>query len=538
MIELFGNKVCGGIAIGKLKYYKKTGNIVVRRSITDVTMEIHRYEQAKQRAIEQLNSLYEKALARVGEEGAEIFHIHAMMIEDEDYTESICNIIQGQKVNAEFAVSVTGDHFSEMFAGMEDDYFRARSVDVKDISERMIRILVGASDDGVTGDEPVILLAEDLAPSETVQMNKEKLLSFVTCLGSSNSHTAILARTMGVPALAGVDVSEEWEGKTGIVDGYEGKLIVEPQASVLEEYVKKKEAEDEQKQLLKELKGKDNITKSGKRIELYANIGSPADLGSVLENDAAGIGLFRSEFLYLSSGHYPSEDEQFQAYKKVLETMGGRKVVIRTLDIGADKQADYFNLDKEENPALGFRAIRICLTRTEIFKTQLRALFRASAYGNLAIMYPMITSAWEVAEIKAVSKAVREELTADGIKLGNVEEGIMIETPAAVMISDELAKMVDFFSVGTNDLTQYTLAVDRQNEKLERFYDPHHPALLKMLKMIADNAHKQGIWAGICGELGADITLLEYFLEIGMDELSMSPGMILPVRKALREIEV
>ena len=538
MIELFGNKVCGGIAIGKLKYYKKANNIVVRRSITDAIMEIQRYEQAKQKAIEQLNSLYEKAVVRVGEEGAEIFNVHAMMIEDEDYTESIQNIIQGQNVNAEFAVSTTGDNFSEMFANMEDDYFRARSVDVKDISERIIRILMGISDNDDLGDEPVILLAEDLAPSETVQMNKEKLLSFVTRLGSSNSHTAILARTMGVPALVGVDVMEEWEGKTGIVDGYEGKLIVEPQESVLEEYSKKKEAEEKQKQLLRELKGKDNITKSGKRVELYANIGSPADLGSVLENDATGIGLFRSEFLYLSSDHYPTENEQFQAYKKVLETMGGKKVVIRTLDIGADKQVDYFNLDKEENAALGLRAVRICLTRPEIFRTQLRALFRASAYGNLAIMYPMITSVWEVEEIRAISKAVRDELTADGIKIGNVEEGIMIETPAAVMVSDELAKMVDFFSVGTNDLTQYTIAVDRQNEKLERFYDPHHPALLKMLKIIADNAHKQGIWVGICGELGADTTLLEYFLEIGMDELSMSPGMILPVRKVLREIEV
>lgn len=538
MVELFGNKVCGGIAIGKLKFYKKTSNMVVRRSVADTAAEIDRYEQAKQTAIEQLNSLYEKALVRLGEDGADIFHVNAMMIEDEDYNDSIHNIIRGQKVNAEFAVSVTGDNFSEMFASMEDDYFKARSVDVKDISERIIRILMGVSDNGDMGDEPVILLAEDLAPSETVQMDKEKLLSFVTRLGSSNSHTAILARTMGVPALVGVEVSEEWGGKTGIVDGYNGKLIVEPETSVLEEYLKKKEAEDQQKQLLKELKGKDNITKSGKRIELYANIGSPADLGSVLENDATGIGLFRSEFLYLSSDHYPSEEEQFQAYKKVLETMGGKKVVIRTLDIGADKQVDYFNLDKEDNPALGFRAIRICLTRPEIFRTQLRALFRASAYGNLAIMYPMITSVWEVEEIKAVSKAVREELTADGIRIGNVEEGIMIETPAAVMISDELAKMVDFFSVGTNDLTQYTIAVDRQNEKLERFYDPHHPALLKMLKIIADNAHKEGKWVGICGELGADITLLEYFLEIGMDELSMSPGMILPVRKVLREIEV
>lgn len=537
MVEFSGNKVSGGIAIGKLKIHKKPDYTVSRRSVEDVTEELERYEAAKSEALEQLHVLYERALAQVGEDGAELFHVYAMMLEDDDYNNSVRNMIKEQSANAEYAVMQTGNHFSEMFANMEDDYFKARSVDVKDISERVLRCLIQVTDESDIGEEPVILLAENLTPSETVQMDKSRLLAFVTREGSANSHTAILARTMSVPAIVGIAISEEWNGKTGIVDGNEGRLIVEPQLEVLQEYRKKKEQEDEKKALLKELKGKENITKSGRRIELYANIGSPADLESVLENDANGIGLFRSEFLYLSASDYPSEEEQFLAYKKVLETMGGKKVVIRTLDIGADKQVDYFDMEKEENPALGLRAIRICLERPEIFKTQLRALHRASAYGNLAIMYPMITSVKEVEEIKSISKAVREELIAEGVQIGEAEEGIMIETPAAAIISDELAKHVDFFSVGTNDLTQYTLALDRQNEKLGRFYDPHHPAVLKLLKTVVENAHKNGIWAGICGELGADITLTEYFMELGFDELSMSPGMILPVRRIIREMD-
>ncbi|MGN0352934.1 MAG: phosphoenolpyruvate--protein phosphotransferase [Roseburia sp.] len=537
MLVFSGNKVSGGIAIGKLKVYKKIDYTVTRHSIEDTEAELERYEAAKDQAVEQLHVLYEKALVQVGEDGAELFNVHAMMLEDDDYNESVHNMITGQGVNAEFAVMQTGDNFSEMFANMEDDYFKARSVDVKDISERVLRCLMKVTDESDIGDEPVILLAENLTPSETVQMDKSKLLAFVTREGSSNSHTAILARTMSVPAMVGIDISEEWNGKIGIVDGNEGKLIVDPQMQILQEYFKKKEDEDQKKALLKELKGKENVTKSGKKIALYANIGSPADLGHVLENDANGIGLFRSEFLYLSATDYPSEEEQFQAYKKVLETMGGKKVIIRTLDIGADKQVDYFHMEKEDNPALGLRAIRICLERPEIFKTQLRALYRASAYGKLAIMYPMITSVKEVEEIKSISKNVREELISDGIKIGEVEEGIMIETPAAAIISDELAKHVDFFSVGTNDLTQYTLAIDRQNENLGRFYDPHHPAVLRLLQIIVENAHKNGIWAGICGELGADTTFTEYFMEIGFDELSMSPGMILPVRKIIRELD-
>ncbi len=538
MVQLSGKKIFNGIAIGKIKFYARTENKVTREKIEDTAAEFARYEAARDTAIEQLNELYEKAVATVGEDNAEIFNVHAMMLEDDDYNDSIQNIINTQGVNAEYAVAVTGDNFADMFANMDDDYFKARSADVKDISERVVRVLTGAEDNNEIGDEPVIIVADDLAPSETVQMDKSKLLSFVTQQGSANSHTAILARTMGIPALIGVEIDASWNGKIGIVDGYEGKFIVDPEMEILQGYFKKKEADDEQKKLLLELKGKENVTKSGQKINLYANIGSPNDLGSVLENDAGGIGLFRSEFLYLESSTYPTEEEQFAAYKKVVETMGGRKVIIRTLDIGADKQVDYFDLDKEENPALGFRAIRICLTRPEIFRTQLRALYRASAYGNLAIMYPMIISLEEVQEIKAISKSVREELKAEGIAIGdNVEEGIMIETPAAVIIADELAKEVDFFSVGTNDLTQYTLAIDRQNAKLDRFYNAHHPAILKMLKMIADSAHKAGIWAGICGELGADTELTQYFLEIGMDELSVSPGCILPVRKLVREAE-
>lgn len=532
-----GKKIFGGIAIGKIKLYSKTENRVVRSKVDDVEAEIKRYEEAKGKAIEQLHGLYEKALVEVGEANAEIFNVHAMMLEDLDYTESVHNMISMQNVNAEYAVASTGDNFAEMFANMEDDYFKARSADVKDITERVITILCGGGGSSDIGDEPVIIVAEDLAPSETVQMDKSKLLAFVTRLGSSNSHTAILARTMGIPALIGIGYEDDWNGKIGIVDGYEGKFIVDPEMPVLEEYFKKKEADDEQKRLLLDLKGKENVTKSGQKINLYANIGNPGDLVSVIENDAGGIGLFRSEFLYLESENYPTEEEQFLAYKKVVETMGGKKVIIRTLDIGADKQVDYFELGKEDNPALGYRAIRICLTRPEIFRTQLRALFRASAYGNLAIMYPMIISVDEVRKIKEISKSVREELAAEGIAVGEVEEGIMIETPAAAVISDELAKEVDFFSIGTNDLTQYTLAIDRQNAKLDAFYDSHHPAVLRLIQMVCGNAHKAGIWAGICGELGADVTLTETFLKMGLDELSVSPGCILSVRKAIREAE-
>jgi phosphotransferase system enzyme I (PtsI) len=537
MEERSGKKIFNGIAIGKIRFHAKSENQVVRVRVSDTAAEVARYEAAKEKAIEQLNDLYEKALVEVGEANAEIFNVHAMMLEDDDYNESVHNIITTQGVNAEYATATTGDNFAEMFANMDDEYFKARSADIKDITERVVTILCGGEENNDIGDDPVIIVADDLAPSETVQMDKTKLLAFVTKLGSANSHTAILARTMGIPALVGVDIDQSWNGKIGVVDGYEGKFLVDPDMETLERYFKKKAADDEQKQLLQTLKGKENVTKSGQKINLYANIGNPGDLGAVLENDAGGIGLFRSEFLYLESETYPTEEEQFQAYRKVVETMGGKKVIIRTLDIGADKQVDYFDLDKEDNPALGYRAIRICLTRPEIFRTQLRALFRASAYGNLSIMYPMIISVKEVRQIKEISKSVREELIAEGFEIGEVEEGIMIETPAAALMSDELAHEVDFFSIGTNDLTQYTLAIDRQNAKLDPFYDSHHPAVLRFIQMVADNAHKAGIWAGICGELGADTTLTETFLKMGLDELSVSPGCILPVRKMVREAE-
>ena len=538
MKEYYGKKIFGGIAIGKISFYLKNQNVVVRKKTDDSDGEIARYEEAREKAIEQLHGLYEKALKEVGEMNAEIFEVHAMMLEDDDYNDSVKNIITSQKVNAEYAVGVTGDNFSEMFANMEDDYFKARSADVKDISERVISVLCGKTSDSDIGDEPVIVVADDLAPSETVQMDKTKLLAFVTRYGSSNSHTAILARTMGIPALIGVEIDEQWNGKKGIIDGFEGKIIVEPDEETLNQYLKKQEAAKEQKKLLQSLKGKDTVTKSGKQIKLYANIGNPSDLAAVVQNDAAGIGLFRSEFLYLEASDYPTEDEQLKAYKQVAETMAGKKVIIRTLDIGADKQADYFNLEKEENPAMGYRAIRICLTREEVFKTQLRALYRASAYGNIAIMYPMITSVDEVRRIKEISKQVRDELIAAGVGIGEVEEGIMIETPAAAIISDKLAEMVDFFSIGTNDLSQYTLAIDRQNTKLDPFFDPHHPAILRMIQMVVENAHKAGIWAGICGELGADQELTKEFLAMGVDELSVSPGSILPLRKIILETNV
>ena len=459
-----------------------------------------------------------------------------MMLEDDDYNDSVKSIIETQMVNAEYAVATTGDNFASMFASMDDEYFQARAVDMKDISERVINVLMGVGE-AKGWDEPSIIVAEDLAPSETVQFDKSKLLGFVTRLGSSNSHTAILARTMNIPALIQIDIQEEWNGKLGIIDGFTGEFYIDPEPEVLEKYKAKKAEQEERRKLLAEQKGKPTVTKSGKAIKLFANIGSVSDLPAAMSNDAGGIGLFRSEFLYLESGDYPTEDEQFKAYKMVAETMAGKKVIIRTLDIGADKQVDYFNLDKEENPAMGLRAIRICLTRPEIFKTQLRAILRASAYGNIAVMYPMIISVEEVRKIKAIMEEVKAELDAAGIKYGEVEQGIMIETPASVIISDLLAQEVDFFSIGTNDLTQYTLAIDRQNAKLDEFYNPHHEAVLRMIEMVVDNAHKAGIWAGICGELGADMELTERFMAMGVDELSVSPTFIYPVRQIIREYD-
>ena len=531
-----GKAIFGGIAIGPISFFAKEQKQVKRTKVEDTEAEIARYEAALATAIEQLGALYEKALKEVGESEAQIFEVHQMMLEDDDYNDSVKNIITSQGVNAEYAVATTGDNFSTMFAAMDDEYFQARAVDVKDISERIINILMGIGEAKVS-DEPSIIVAEDLAPSETVQMDKSKLLGFVTRLGSSNSHTAILARTMNIPALIQVDIKEEWNGKQAIIDGFSGKFIIEPEADVLEEYQKKQAEQQERRRLLAEQKGKPTVTKNGKAIKLFANIGSVSDLQSVMENDAAGIGLFRSEFLYLESDTYPTEEEQFKAYKMVAETMAGKKVIIRTLDIGADKQVDYFELDKEENPAMGLRAIRICLTRPEIFKTQLRALLRASAFGNIAVMYPMIISVEEVRKIKAMMEEVKAELDEAGIPYGNVEQGIMIETPAAVILSDLLAKEVDFFSIGTNDLTQYTLAIDRQNAKLDEFYNPHHEAVLRMIQMVVENAHKAGIWAGICGELGADLELTDRFMEMGVDELSVSPTFIYPVRQKIREYD-
>lgn len=531
-----GKAIFGGIAIGPISFFAKEQKQVKRTKVEDTEAEIARYEAALATAIEQLGALYEKALKEVGESEAQIFEVHQMMLEDDDYNDSVKNIITSQGLNAEFAVATTGDNFSTMFAAMDDEYFQARAVDVKDISERIINILMGIGEAKVS-DAPSIIVAEDLAPSETVQMDKSKLLGFVTRLGSSNSHTAILARTMNIPALIQVDIKEEWNGKQAIIDGFSGKFIIEPEADVLEEYQKKQAEQQERRRLLAEQKGKPTVTKNGKAIKLFANIGSVSDLQSVMENDAAGIGLFRSEFLYLESDTYPTEEEQFKAYKMVAETMAGKKVIIRTLDIGADKQVDYFELDKEENPAMGLRAIRICLTRPEIFKTQLRALLRASAFGNIAVMYPMIISVEEVRKIKAIMEEVKAELDEAGIPYGNVEQGIMIETPAAVILSDLLAKEVDFFSIGTNDLTQYTLAIDRQNAKLDEFYNPHHEAVLRMIQMVVENAHKAGIWAGICGELGADLELTDRFMEMGVDELSVSPTFIYPVRQKIREYD-
>lgn len=532
-----GKSVFSGIAIGRLSVYNKAENVVKRVKITDIDREIRRFEEAREEGKKQLAGLYEKALKEVGEVNAAIFEVHQMMLDDLDYVESIQNMIKSQEVNAEFAVANTGDNFSEMFASMDDNYMKERAADVKDISNRLIMILQGNGAGGIRSDEPVILLADDLAPSETVQLDKSKVLSFVTKHGSTNSHTAILARTMNIPALIGVDYPDDADGKMGIVDGYEGKIIIDPEVSVLEDYKAKKEQEDEKKRLLQELKGKENVTLDGKKINLYANIGSVSDVASVLANDAGGIGLFRSEFLYLESETYPTEEEQFKAYRTVAENMAGKKVIIRTLDIGADKQVGYFNLDKEENPAMGYRAIRICLDRKDIFKTQLRALYRASYYGTISIMFPMIISVQEVKQIKQIISEVKAELDEANVPYNDVEIGIMIETPAAVMMSEELAKEVDFFSIGTNDLTQYTLAIDRQNPKLDNIYDSHHPAILKMLQMVVDNGHKGGCWVGICGELGADTTLTETFLKMGFDELSVSPSMILRVRDRIRNTD-
>ena len=531
-----GKSIFKGIAIGKILFYQKGEQPVKRVKIEDTAEQIKRYEDARAKAAEQLQGLYEKALKEVGEANAAVFEVHQMMLEDDDYIDSVVNIIETQQVNAEFAVATTGDNFAKMFAEMEDDYFKARAADVKDISERMVNILSGNESGGAIGDEPVIVVAEDLAPSETVQMDKEKLLAFVTRLGSANSHTAILARTMNIPALIEVDIKEEWNGKMAVVDGYTGTFYIDPDEETLKKMQEKKEEDIKARELLQELKGKEDITVDGKHIKLYANIGGVKDVTSVLANDAAGIGLFRSEFLYLEADNYPDEEAQFQAYKTVAENMAGKKVIVRTLDIGADKQVDYFNLDHEENPAMGYRAIRICLDRRDIFRTQLRALLRASAYGNIGIMYPMIISVDEVKEIKKIVESIKTELTEKGIEYGEVEQGIMIETPAAVMISDLLAEEVDFFSIGTNDLTQYTLAIDRQNSKLDNIYDAHHPAVLRMIQQTIENGHKAGCWVGICGELGADMTLTETFLKMGIDELSVSPTFVLPIRKLIREM--
>ena len=535
-----GKSVFGGIAIGRISVHKKDEQQVKRVRIEDSEQEILRYRQAKQTAMEQLQGLYQKALKEVGEANAAIFEIHQMMLEDDDYNESVENIIRMQQVNAEYAVASTGDNFAQMFSAMDDDYMRARSADVKDISERVLSVLGGRATGIDASGEPVIIVADDLAPSETVQLNKDLVLSFVTVHGSVNSHTAILARTMSIPALIGtaIPLTDDIDGKVGIVDGKNGCIYVDPDEDTLGRMQQLKLEEQEKKELLQTLKGRENITIDGKKIMLYANIGNSKDLAAVLQNDAGGIGLFRSEFIYLERDTFPTEEEQFQMYRTVAETMAGKPVIIRTLDIGADKKCDYFEMEPEENPAMGCRAIRICLTRPEIFKTQLRALFRASAFGNISIMYPMIISVDELRKIKTIVAEIRQELTEQGVTFGEPKQGIMIETPAAVMMSEELAKEVDFFSIGTNDLTQYTLAIDRQNPKLDAFYDPHHPAVLRMIQMVVENAHKAGIWAGICGELGADTTLTRRFLAMGVDELSMSPGSILPVRKIILETDV
>ena len=534
-----GKSVYKGIVMGPVAVLKKNDYQVKRARIEDPEAEVKRVKEAVEVSKKQLGRLYDKAVREVGEASAAIFEVHQMMLEDEDYLEAIQNMIQTEQVNAEYAVAVTGDNFAEMFAAMDDEYMKARSADVKDISERLVRNLSGEGDNDLSSMEPSVIVADDLSPSETVQMDKEKILAFVTVHGSTNSHTAILARMMNIPALIGVpmDLNGLKTGMTAVVDGFSGQVIFEPEEDVRKETEKRMQEEAEKQKLLEELKGKENITPDGRKINIYANIGSVGDLGYVMENDAGGIGLFRSEFLYLGRNDFPTEEEQFQAYKQAVQTMAGKKVIIRTLDIGADKQVEYFNLGKEENPALGYRAIRICLKQPEIFKAQLRALFRAAVYGNLSVMYPMITSTEEVEKIYAIVAEVEEELKAQEVQYKIPEQGIMIETPAAVMISDRLAEMVDFFSIGTNDLTQYTLAIDRQNEQLDDFYNPHHEAVLRMIRMVVENAHKCGKWAGICGELGADLTLTEQFVRMGVDELSVAPSMILKLRKIVREMK-
>lgn len=540
MITLEGKSVFGGVAIGKIQFYKRNEITIKRTRVEDVEAEVERFQNAKAKTLELLKGLYEKALEDVGEANAMIFEAHQLMLEDPDYVESIENIIRTQDVNAEYAIGATADNFAAIFEAMDDAYMQGRAADVRDVSERLLQALSSQNETVMVMDEPVIIAADDLVPSETVQLDKEKVLSFVTMYGSANSHTAILARTMNIPAVIGLGeaLKEEYDGKVAIVDGVDGKVYIDPDEETMASMQKKQKKDQEQKELLNQLKGKENVTKSGQKVNVYANIGNLADVGAVLKNDAGGIGLFRSEFLYLESDTYPTEEQQFAVYKKVAETMAGKKVIIRTLDIGADKQVDYFKLDKEDNPALGYRAIRICLTRPEIFKTQLRALYRASAYGQISIMFPMIISVAEVKKIKEIIEEVKAELRTEGAAFReDVELGIMIETPAAVMVSRELAKEVDFFSVGTNDLTQYTLAIDRQNQKLEDFYDSHHPAVLAMIRMAAESAHAEGKWIGICGELGADVTLTETFLKIGIDELSVAPGMVLKVRQKIREAE-
>lgn len=540
MITITGKSVFGGVSIGKLSFYKRNQKVIKRTHVDDVEAECTRFQEAKTTAVDQLKGLYDKALEDVGEANAMIFEIHQMMLEDLDYIESIENIIRTQEVNAEFAVATTADNFAQMFASMDDAYMQGRAADVKDVSERVLDILCGVGESMAQTDEPCIIAADDLAPSETVQLDKSKVLGFATMYGSSNSHTAILARTMNIPAVIGLgeELAAQYDGRMAVIDGFTGMLYIDPDEETLDKMQEKRAKDLEQKALLEQLKGKENITKSGQKMKVYANIGNVSDVGAVLKNDAGGIGLFRSEFLYLENDTFPTEEQQFAVYKQVAENMAGKKVIIRTLDIGADKQVDYFGLDKEENPALGYRAIRICLTRTEIFKTQLRALYRAAMFGNISIMFPMIISVDEIYRIKEIIAEVQSELKEEGIPFKqNVETGVMIETPASVMISRDLAKEVDFFSVGTNDLTQYTLAIDRQNSKLDAFYDPHHPAVLAMIKMAAENAHAEGKWIGICGELGADLELTEEFLKMGLDELSVSPSMILPLRKRIRECE-
>lgn len=538
MIICSGKSVLKGVAIGKIYFYKKQEYVLEKKTVADTEAEVARFEAAKAEAMEQLDALYHKALQEAGEEQAMIFDVHKMMLDDGDYLESICSMIRDEKVNAEYAVSMTGENFSAIFASMDDDYMKARAVDVKDISGRVVNVLAGIGDGSIESDVPVILLADDLSPSETVQLDKSKILAFVTKNGSANSHTAILARSMNIPALVKTDVAllEEYNGIQAIVDGIDGTFIINPDEETSQKMIRKKmEYEKERTELLK-LIGKDNVTTDGRRINVYANIGSVEDVEKVLANDGGGIGLFRSEFLYLGREDYPTEEEQFEIYKEVLSRMGGRKVIIRTLDIGADKQVDYFNLPKEENPAMGYRAIRICLDRVDIFKTQLRAIYRASAFGTAAIMFPMIISVNEIRRIKEIVEEVKAELIKEGRSFNRVELGIMIETPAAVMISEELAKEVEFFSIGTNDLTQYTLAIDRQNQSLDNIYDSHHPAVLRMIQMTIENGHKGGAWVGICGELGSDTTLTKTFVDMGIDELSVSPTYILGLRKAIREI--